>query len=64
MLNNTFLIHNKNEGLYRKIQPFILNVEMEGVEPSSKRGINMLSTCLFQPSVFKCWQDLDHQPTP
>jgi len=24
----------------------------------------MLSTCLFQPSVFECWQDLNHQPTP
>lgn len=64
MLNNTFLILNKNEGLYQKTQSFLFNVEMEGVEPSSKRGINMLSTCLFQPLVFECWQDLDHQPTP
>ena len=64
MLNNTFLILNKNEGLYQKIQPFILNVEMEGVEPSSKRGINMLSTCLFLTSIFERRQDQDHQPSP
>ena len=27
-------------------------VELEGIEPSSKRCDRTLSTCLFQPSVF------------
>ena len=31
-----------------------LPVELEGVEPSSKQGSNMLSTCLFWPS-FSCY---------
>ena len=34
-------------------QRFIkLSVELEGVEPSSKQGSHMLSTCLSLPSVF------------
>lgn len=41
-----------------------LEVELEGVEPSSKQGNNTLSTRLFQPWVFELWQDLDHQPQP
>ena len=40
------------------------NVELEGVEPSSKQGNNTLSTCLFQPSFFVQQQDLDHQLMP
>ena len=30
----------------------ITYVELEGVEPSSKQGSHMLSTCLSLPSVF------------
>ena len=43
---------------------FGINVELEGVEPSSKQGNHTLSTCLFQPLVFERRQDLDHQPSP
>lgn len=39
-------------------------VELVGVEPTSKRGNKMLSTCLFQPSVLVTPQDLDHQEYP
>lgn len=39
-------------------------VELEGVEPSSKQGNHTLSTCLFQPSVFVLRQDPDHQSQP
>ncbi len=38
------------------------NVELEGVEPSSKQGNHTLSTRLFWPLVFVLWQDPDHQP--
>ena len=41
-----------------------MDVELEGVEPSSKQGNHTLSTCLFQPLVFVRRQDLDHQPSP
>ena len=34
-----------------------------GVEPTSAQGNHTLSTRLFQPSIFVCRQDLDHQPT-
>ena len=39
-------------------------MELEGIEPSSKRGSHTLSTCLFQTSVFVPWQDLDHPSWP
>ncbi len=39
-------------------------VELTGVEPVSKRGSNMLSTCLSSPSVFVCQQDRSHQSAP
>ena len=39
-------------------------VDLEGVEPSSKRGSHMLSTCLSLPLVFECRQDQSHQPIP
>jgi len=39
-------------------------VELEGIEPSSKQGNPVLSTRLFQPSIFVHRQDLDHQPVP
>ena len=41
-----------------------LFVELVGFEPTSKQGNHMLSTCLFQPSVFVLRQDLDHQSQP
>ena len=35
----------------------IIIVDLEGVEPSSKQGSHMLSTCLSLPSVFVYKQD-------
>ena len=32
---------------------FVSRVELEGIEPSSAQGNHMLSTCLFQPSIFE-----------
>ena len=40
------------------------NVELEGVEPSSKQGSHMLSTCLSLPSVFVHKQDQSHPLIP
>ena len=46
-------------------QRFIkLSVELEGVEPSSKQGSHMLSTCLSLPSVFVYKQDQSHPLIP
>ena len=39
-------------------------VELEGVEPSSKQGSHMLSTCLSLPSVFVHGQDQSHLLMP
>ena len=39
------------------------DVDLVGVEPTSAQGNPTLSTRLFQPLVFVCRQDLDHQPT-
>lgn len=39
-------------------------VELEGIEPSSKRGTNRLSTCLVCELVFEMWQAHDSQPHP
>ena len=39
-----------------------LKVELEGVEPSSKQGNNMLSTRLVIGKVFERRQDRDRQP--
>ena len=41
-----------------------LKVELEGVEPSSKQGNNMLSTRLVIGRIFERRQDRDHQPAP
>ena len=50
-------------GLFRsEIAP--LEVELEGVEPSSKRGNHTLSTRLVIGSIFECKQDRDHQLAP
>ena len=40
----------------------MLIVELTGVEPVSKQGSNMLSTCLSSPLVFVYRQDRSHQP--
>ena len=39
----------------------IIIVDLEGVEPSSKQGSHMLSTCLSLPSVFVHKQDQSHR---
>ena len=45
-----------------KNHPESLNVvELEGIEPSSKRGINRLSTCLVIDLVFEISQAHDYQ---
>ena len=41
-----------------------LGVELEGVEPSSKQGNNMLSTRLVIGGIFERRQDRDRQPAP
>ena len=41
-----------------------LGVELEGIEPSSKRGNHVLSTCLSLPLIFVCKQDQSHQLAP
>ena len=48
----------------RRSETFKPSVELEGVEPSSKQGSHMLSTCLSLPSVFVRRQDQSHQPAP
>nr|DAR72917.1 MAG TPA: hypothetical protein [Caudoviricetes sp.] len=42
----------------------MLIVELTGVEPVSKQGSNMLSTCLSSPEIFVYRQDRSHQPIP
>ena len=42
----------------------ITYVELEGVEPSSKQGSHMLSTCLSLSSVFVHKQDQSHPLIP
>ena len=41
----------------------LLKVDLRRVELRSAQGNHTLSTRLFQPSIFVCRQDLDHQPT-
>ena len=43
---------------------FFVEVELEGIEPSSAQGNHTLSTRLFQTAIFEVWQDLDHQSYP
>lgn len=42
----------------------LIGVELEGIEPSSKRGINKLSTCLVCELVFVSGQAHDGQSGP
>lgn len=44
--------------------PLFVEVELEGIEPSSAQGNHTLSTRLFRPSIFEQGQDPDHQPLP
>jgi len=44
--NKTFSLTLLNTKSYRKISSFFLKVEQQGIEPWSKHGIHMLSTCL------------------
>ena len=46
-------ICNKKKSLKNLRLLFVARVELEGIEPSSAQGNHMLSTCLFQPSVFE-----------
>ena len=46
-------LRNKEGGAYFDTPPSYLLVELEGIEPSSKRGNNKLSTCLSLPK-FSC----------
>lgn len=39
-------------------------VEVEGIEPSSKRAVNKVSTCLVIDLVVGMWQARDYQPYP
>ena len=39
-------------------------VELERFELSSKRGTNLLSTCLSSPSIVECKQDRSHPLEP
>ena len=57
-------IKAKNKKKSLNFSDFFVRVELVGFEPTSKQGNHMLSTCLFQPSVFVLRQDLDHQSQP
>jgi len=41
--------YKKEEDVFQKHPPFLIIVELEGIEPSSKRGNHKLSTCLSLP---------------
>ena len=45
---------NKKKESSEIIRTFFLLVDLEGIEPSSKRGNHKLSTCLSLPK-FSCW---------
>jgi len=48
--------------LFAMLLIYSVLVELTGVEPVSKQGSNMLSTCLSSPLVFVYRQDRSHQP--
>lgn len=43
---------------------FLFSVELAGVEPASKRGSNMLSTCLSPDLIFEQKLDQGHRLLP
>lgn len=55
---------NKKKESSEIIRTFFLLVDLEGIEPSSKQGSHMLSTCLSLPSVFVHKQDQSHPLIP
>ena len=60
-----YIIKSKSPVIQTNYRTFaFVRVELVGFEPTSKQGNHMLSTCLFQPSVFVSRQDLDHQSRP
>ena len=60
-----YIIKSKSPVIQTNYRTFaFVRVELVGFEPTSKQGNHMLSTCLFQPSVFVLRQDLDHQSQP
>ena len=60
-----YIIKSKSPVIQTNYRTFaFVRVELVGFEPTSKQGNHMLSTCLFQPSVFEPQQDLDHQLRP
>jgi len=54
----------KLRGHLFSVSDLFVRVDLEGFEPSSKRGSNKLSTCLSLPSIFEHGQDQSHQPIP
>ncbi len=60
-----YIIKSESPVIQKNYRTFaFVRVELVGFEPTSKQGNHMLSTCLFQPSVFVPRQDLDHQSRP
>ena len=58
-------VYNEWKKVLRTIRKtFFHSVEMERFELSSKRGINLLSTCLSSPSIVGCKQDRSHPLEP
>lgn len=55
---------NKKKESSDYFRAFFLLVDLEGIEPSSKQGSHMLSTCLSLPSVFVRKQDQSHPLAP
>ena len=55
---------NKKKESSEIIRAFFLLVDLEGIEPSSKRGNHKLSTCLSLPKFFVQEQNQSHQPLP
>lgn len=56
--------NQKNKKAAEEYQQLSSSVDLEGVEPSSKQGSHMLSTCLSLPSVFVHKQDQSHPLLP
>ena len=55
---------NKKKESSEIIRAFFLLVDLEGIEPSSKRGNHKLSTCLSLPKFFVQEQNQSHQFLP
>ena len=73
LVHSKFLLSEKNgsaatcgikQSCIEEIFDTRLLVELEGVEPSSKRGNNTLSTRLVIGEIFEYMQDRDNQHIP